>query len=106
MTERYNETLILLKRTFKWKTPFYVKANVTKKRPLKEVVDKDTIKLIEKYNELDIELYKYGQERFEELINQSGYSYDQELEQFNLLNGLYSKTYPFYRRVAKILKFK
>lgn len=106
LMERYNETLILLKRTFNWKTPFYVKANVAKKRPLKEDIDKDTIKIIEKYNELDIELYKYGQQRFEELLSQSGYSYNLELKQFNLLNGLYSKTYPFYRRVVKTIKFK
>lgn len=103
LTERYNETLILLKRTFNWKNPYYVKVNVTKNRPLKEDVDKDTIKLIEKYNELDIELYKYGEERFEELLNQSGYSYNLDLKQFNLLNGIYSK-YPFYRRIVNKVK--
>ena len=104
LTERFDETLMLLKRAFGWKNHFYVKANVTKNRPIKENFSKETLNLIEKYNELDIELYKYVEQMFEEIINQSGYLYALELKQFKLLNEIYSKTYPLYRRVVKKVK--
>jgi len=32
LTERFNETLLLLKRELEWKTPYYSKANITKKK--------------------------------------------------------------------------
>lgn len=104
LTERFDETLILLKRAFGWKPPYYIKQNVTKNRPLKEEISKDTLNLIEKYNELDIELYRYVEEMFEKIINQSGHLYALELKQFKLLNEIYSKTYPLYRRVVKKVK--
>lgn len=103
LMERYNETLILLKRAFKWRNPYYIKINVTKNRPLKENFDKDTINLIEKYNDLDIELYEYGKKKFEESLNQAGHLYDLDLKQFNMLNNVYSK-YPLYRRVVNKTK--
>lgn len=103
LTERYNETLILLKRAFNWNNPYYIKINVTKNRPLRENFDKDTINLIEKYNELDMELYKYSKEKFEESLNQAGHLYDLDLKQFNMLNKVYSK-YPLYRRVVNKIK--
>ena len=89
LSERFDETLILLKRAFGWRIPFYVKANVTRNRPLKEDISKDTLNLIEEYNELDIELYRYVIEMFEESISQQIYTYKLELILFRLLNKLY-----------------
>jgi len=105
LMEKYDETLLLLKRNLRWKTPLYIKANVTKNRPLKEIIPKDTLKLIEKYNELDVELYRYGKEKFEEQLNQSPQFFEREMKQFQLLNKIYSRTYPFYRRVVKKSKY-
>lgn len=99
LTERFDETLLLLKRALKWKNPFYIKQNVTKNRLLKEDISKDTLNIIEKYNELDIELYRYVEEMFNEAINKSAYLTEIELKQFKLLNQIYSKTYPLYSRV-------
>lgn len=104
LMERYDETLLLLKRNLGWKTPLYIKSNVTKNRPVKETISKDTIEMIERYNELDIELYRYGRERFEEQLNQSPYLSGMEMKQFQLLNRIYSKAYPFYQRVLNTLK--
>lgn len=104
LMERYDESLLLLKRNLKWKTPLYIRSNVTKKRPPKESVSKDTLKVIEKYNELDIELYRYGKEKFEEQLNQSSYSFGMEMKQFQLLNKIYSQTYPFYKKVISKVK--
>lgn len=100
LADKFEETLLLLKRVLGWKTPFYIRQNVTKDRPPKENISEDTLKIIEKYNELDIELYKYVQEMFEQTINQRENLSKMELERFKLLNGIYSKAYPYYRGVV------
>lgn len=104
LTERFDETLLLLKRAFQWKNPFYIKQNVTKNRLLKEDISKETLNIIEKYNELDIELYRYVEKMFNEDINKSAYLAEIELKQFKLLNQIYSKTYPLYRHVLNKVK--
>jgi len=104
--ERFDETLILLKRTFGWGNPCYVKSNVGENRPYKRDISKDTLKVIEKYNELDIELYKYAGEVFEGLINKQllSSSFERELKEFKLLNKYCGKIYIFSQRVKRKLK--
>jgi hypothetical protein len=99
LVERFDETLILLKRKFKWKMPFYIKQNVTKQRPLKENIPKDTLKLIESYNQLDIELYKYTQKLFEELINQQPPLFELELKSLKLFN----QTWHYYYKTTHLI---
>ncbi len=69
LTERFDETLILLQRVLAWRRPFYIMKNVTKNRPVKENISEDTLNTIEYYNKLDIALYKFAKERFEEDIS-------------------------------------
>jgi len=89
LTERFDETLVLLKRVFGWKNLLYTKKNVTEKRPSKEDISNDTLQAILKYNELDIELYKYAEELFERAINQQGVSFERDLKNFRLLEKYY-----------------
>lgn len=99
LADEFDKTLILLKRAFKWKTPFYIKANITKNRPLKEDISKETLNAIEKYNELDIELFSDVKQRFDKQINQLGSSFEREMSQLNLFNKVYTNTYSIYRRL-------
>ncbi|MED3918054.1 sulfotransferase family 2 domain-containing protein [Priestia aryabhattai] len=69
ITEMFNESLLLLKKKFKWGNIKYKKANVTKSRPLLNEVPIDIIKKIEKHNELDIELFQYIKSNFIKQIN-------------------------------------
>ena len=96
LSERFDETLILLKRTFGWKNLFYVKQNVTKSRPYKQEISKDILALIAKQNHLDIELYQYVKENFELQVQQQTDSFQKELKLFKLLNSSYQKIYPLY----------
>ena len=97
LTERFDETLILLKRVFGWRNIFYTKLNVGTNRSKKEDIPKETLSVIEKHNELDIELYRYAQERFNEQIRQQGPSFERELREFRSLNKLYGNLYKFLR---------
>jgi hypothetical protein len=89
IVEEFNKSLITLRKRFDWKTPFYVKENTTKNRLKKKIISKDTLEVIKKYNELDIELYRYAKDIFEDLVNQQDASFEREIKVFNLLNGVY-----------------
>ncbi len=91
LTERFDESLILLKRTLGWQQwPFYVSANVTRKRPQRQQVDPKTTQLIREANQLDIALYQFAQAQFEARLLQQDSSFQKELETFQRLNKAYA----------------
>lgn len=87
LLERFDETCLLLKKALGWNIPLcYVKTNVSKKRSLATDIPKTTLRLIEENNELDLQLYEYAKEVFEELIHQQGASFEEELTKSKLVN--------------------
>lgn len=91
LTERFDESLILLKRTLGWQQwPFYVPANVTQKRPQRQRVDAETTQLICEVNQLDIDLYRFAQAQFEARLQQQDGAFRRELETFQRLNRAYA----------------
>jgi len=102
LTERFDETLLLLKRTFGWKTPFYFKHNVSPHRPRKKDISQDTLHAIKKLNEMDFELYRYAEKLLEQQLKPLPPSFKRELAIFKCLNMVYDKIHPFYLPV----KFK
>ncbi len=91
LTERFDETLVLLKRIFGWRMPFYTMRNVTKNRPRKESIDRETLALIEKQNKLDLELYRFAEDLFKRKIAEQGSSFEKEVRRFQAINAVYSK---------------
>ena len=104
--ERFDETCILLKKILGWNiSPFYIRKNVSKHQNWTQDIPKDTLNLIEKFNELDLQLYDYAQEMFEEMINQQGADFAEELQNFqtvnqSAINQLYFKIDSSYKRMA------
>jgi hypothetical protein len=90
LTERFDETLILLKRLFRWRFVLYVRRNVIRDRPDTRSVDEHTLRAIESSNQLDIELYHYARAMFEEGISRQGLDFDIELEAFRRINRQYA----------------
>ena len=69
ITERFDESLLLLKRQLGWSLdPLYVRSNTTRKRPSKEEVDPDVRARIREQNQLDLRIYDHVQQRTEEMI--------------------------------------
>jgi hypothetical protein len=105
LTERFDETLIFLKRAFGWSNVHYVRANVS---PRKDPVPPETIRAIEEQNALDLELYRWATERFDAAIAADP-SFGEEYARFRRSNSLYrpwghlTTTYPqaIYDRFAK-----
>jgi hypothetical protein len=69
LTERFDESLVLLTRTFGWARSAYRSRNVTKSR---QEIPPETIELIERHNVLDAELYRHACERFERDVRSQG----------------------------------
>jgi hypothetical protein len=69
ISERFDDSLRIIKKELSLKNLNYKSINVTPNRPRKEELPPQIIKRIEKNVKLDIELYKYSLEMFEEKIN-------------------------------------
>jgi hypothetical protein len=72
LTERFDETMLLLKKAYGWRLPFYERRNVSTKRPPREAIPAHILRQIEADNALDAALYTYAQELFEEQVRQYG----------------------------------
>jgi hypothetical protein len=88
LTEKFDETLVLLRRAFGWEKLFYTRQNVTANRPQKSDLSSDTLDTLADVNQLDIELYQYATELFEEQVRQQGLSFVEEVKAFQLANHL------------------
>ena len=65
ISERFEESLVLMARTFDWEIPFYKNCKVSKARPQ---IDPSTVDMIRDHNRLDVELYEFSKGLFEESL--------------------------------------
>jgi hypothetical protein len=68
ISERFEESLMLMARTFEWQIPFYENRKVSKTRPQ---VDTGEVEMIREHNRLDLELYEFGKKLFEESLRKN-----------------------------------
>jgi hypothetical protein len=82
ISERFDETLWLMKKRFGWRFPYYLKENVTPERPAKERISPEALQTIQKNNLLDQELYDYAQQRLTREVQQHGPGFHDEIARF------------------------
>jgi len=63
--ERFEESLVLFSEIFGWEVPFYENRKVAKNRPR---VEPSAVDMIKEHNRLDLELYEFGKQLFEESL--------------------------------------
>lgn len=98
ITERFDETAIMLKRAFHWRSVLYTSQNVGANRPHKASIDAGTLRAIEDANRLDIELYDYARGIFEEQLSRQPADFEMELEAFRRMNRHYDGHPSIFRR--------
>jgi hypothetical protein len=86
LTERFDESLILLKRQFGWRLVLYRKRNVRRVSQADEVVDQATRQSIAGANAFDLELYEYARQLFEQQLANQRSDYQVEVEAFRRVN--------------------
>ena len=89
LKERFDESLILMRRELGWRIPFYEKRNVARERPREENISQRELDLIRRHTLLDAELHQFSGQILEEQISQSDHWFDKELAVFRLLNRCY-----------------
>ena len=65
ISERFEESLMLMAKTFDWEIPFYKNCKVSKTRPQ---IGPGTVEMIRDHNRLDVELYEFAKGLFEESL--------------------------------------
>jgi hypothetical protein len=88
LTERFDETLVVLGQTFGWSRLCYVRANVSRKQ-ISPDFPKATIALIEELNRFDLELYEFADRRLTDAENMDRERFEREMSGFRRRNRAY-----------------
>ena len=84
LTERFEETFVLLRRTLGLRMPFYITRNVS---PPYDVSDR-AVELVRERNELDFELYRFARELFAAQLSRQDRSFGLEVSVYRALRPL------------------
>jgi hypothetical protein len=71
LSERFEESLALMKLCYGWKLESYSSFNITRRRPRKRELPRATLDLIGEKNSFDIALYQLARELFRESLEQN-----------------------------------
>lgn len=88
-TERFDESLIALKRLLRWPYVFYLPVLVNRDRPAREELSPAARELIAERNAHDRQLYDFANRLLDERIVSEGSSFHDELAQFRAENGAF-----------------
>jgi hypothetical protein len=89
LTERYDESVIVLRRLLGWsRYPLYIRGKTNNHRPPLSAIDSGILKAIHHQNQMDMSLYQFARDRFEEQLKAIG-SIESELHRFQKLNSIY-----------------
>lgn len=86
LTERFDESLIIFKRTFGWGAPFYFSRNVSDSGPHPQSVQDDVIEPIRDRNGLDLRVRDVAREIFAAQARAQGANFTREVQRFRLMN--------------------
>lgn len=86
LTERFDESLLMLKKTYGWRMPFYERRNVGKHRLARAAIPDGVIRQIEADNRLDAALYRVARELFEIQARRYGPALARDVRVFRFLN--------------------
>lgn len=91
LQERFDESLLLMKRAFGWGNVCYLKKNVTSRPVLRNDISSRARNLIERHNELDAQLVEFARKRFKEQVLEYGPGFERDLRDFEKKNGRYTR---------------
>ncbi|MEB3212970.1 MAG: sulfotransferase family 2 domain-containing protein [Leptolyngbyaceae bacterium] len=92
ITDRFDESLLLLKHQLGLKKILYSPFNQNSRKPQLNTIDECDIEYIRALNQLDLELYQFGNELLSQAIEQIGGSFRAEYHLFQHANQHYRAT--------------
>jgi hypothetical protein len=88
LTERFDETVVLIRKTFGWRLPLVYAASNPSRHVIARELDEDLMQLIARMNALDLELYEWCRRRFERRLADIGDELQASLRAQKRLNRL------------------
>ncbi|MBF2078881.1 MAG: sulfotransferase family 2 domain-containing protein [Synechococcales cyanobacterium T60_A2020_003] len=88
LTEQYTKFLIMLQRLLKWQDIYYVRQNISRQKTSRDSIDPAVMQIIQERNAIDIALYTYAKELFEERCSELGIT-QEDVEKFEAGNKAY-----------------
>lgn len=100
IAERFDETLLVMRRELAWKKwPFYVAKNVSRRSTRIDELPGRVVRRIERDNELDLELYERARAGFDASVRRFGI--DGQLAVFQLGNRFYARANTSVRKIRR-----
>lgn len=99
--EHFDETLLLLQRTFGWQNLYYVRENVSPGRPSSDELPVATVDLIAEHNRLDLQLYEYARRLFEEQVQGQGPQFPLDVRRYQRANRRRTPLTKAHREIRK-----
>jgi len=87
--EKFDESLLMMKKKMSWKNCYYVKQNVSNMRFDKHEISDNYYHEIAQFNELDMKLYEFVKTKIEQDMIEEEYSFQKDLNQFQSYNKIY-----------------
>jgi hypothetical protein len=87
LTERFDETLVLMRRRFGWNVSGYSRKNVAAQRGRGNDFPEGTIDLVRECNRLDLELYCFAEELFEKQLADQDAAFGLEVAELKEMNS-------------------
>ena len=91
LTEAFDASVVLMRRTFGWRRPLYVSRNVAGRRHAEAVLSTEAREIIEAHNSLDVELYRYACERFRRDVAEYGARFRRDEWISKQVNAVYGR---------------
>ena len=104
LTEQFNASLLLLARELGWSLPVHVKKNASQGKRQPASIDARTRALLREANALDLELYEFAKQLFDEQLRRAGESFEPDLRRFQRLNFFGGRAYEHYESLIHNVK--
>jgi len=101
LTEQFDLSLLLLRRVCGWGWRFYIPDNVAPSTPFQ--MPAGVPEAIRRLNNLDLELYRYAQERFDRQVDAYGWRLKAELRLYRLGNRLHLGLHHWRHKIKRRL---
>jgi hypothetical protein len=92
LTERFDESVILMKRSFGWMIPYFQRRMVAPGAPSRDEPSGDAIEIIRDKNRLDLELYAEAERLFREQVATQTDTFGREVARFRRMNQVAGPT--------------
>lgn len=103
LSEYFDESIVLMQAKYEWTRPYYIKQNVTDGRKKVTEINSSTLKIIEHFNALDMELYDYIKKIFRNQIEHFGDQFDSSVKKYKSCNAKYSGVYGTLKKIKKAI---